>query len=202
MKDFVVAVDLAQGQWELVSWCEQEIVFDWVKLHVDWLEQLGLYSYHLSFRISCGASVAHESEWERERERWRRNEITWKKLWSYMYIGLGRLVCICTILYFAYHAGNLVSTSVANSLPNSIGWWPYPIVLAMSTRCNSWNRCIFHWRGWNVQHSSWTNTTLGSPTGMHHCATTTTWDIGWYHSSSASTISASTVNSCDWWRLY
>ena len=41
IKYFVVPVDFAQRQWELVSWCAQEIVFDWLKLHVDWLEQLG-----------------------------------------------------------------------------------------------------------------------------------------------------------------
>ena len=37
-RTFVMAVDLAKGQLECVSWCEQDIVSEWVELHVDWLE--------------------------------------------------------------------------------------------------------------------------------------------------------------------
>ena len=43
-------------------------------LHVDWLEQLGLYAYNPLLCMSCSASVAHEREGEREREREREIE--------------------------------------------------------------------------------------------------------------------------------
>ena len=57
-----------------MSWFEQEIVSEWMKLHVDLLEQLGLYSYHPLLRISCSASVTHERKGDIEKERERKRE--------------------------------------------------------------------------------------------------------------------------------